>query len=429
VRIVRALVGTAVLVGLAASARAQSSGPYDSSVYKEGPGFRLGSLPLTVHPGLNVELGYDSNVAYLPTGVVDSGLLRLRAHLDVATLAPQNFVDDHSTADPKIEFRLSGQAEYREYLSDKAAVRNLRSISGGLATDLTILPRGPTTLNLGLLYAHTVDPRNLEGTGQYERDYVRVGLLGSYRRGGFEVGIGDHFDANLWKTPSLKIGDSLSTEGEAYARLRFLPQTLGSLVLRAGYLHYQNRTAGADMIPVRVLAGAQTLFSTWFGAAAAVGYGNSLSGTPSFSSVLAKVELRFFLPYAMRISLGYDRDFYSSLFASYYVDEHLYAAFELPVFRRVLARAEGGVRFRKYYGIVRSPDLGTDTGGPNTRDDLVYEAHAQLGYRAKAWCEVGVSYNLVADSTSFGFVAANGTVGVAPSYIKHSIFASADFAY
>src|SRR5262245_30328562 len=93
-------------------ARAQSSlstvirrTPGGTIVYSEGPGFRLGTAPLTLHPGVDVDIGGDSNVLY-GTTPVGAGLLRVRARLDLATLPPQSFENDNSSSDPKLDFRL-----------------------------------------------------------------------------------------------------------------------------------------------------------------------------------------------------------------------------------------------------------------------------------------------------------------------------------
>ena len=90
----------------ALDARAQSGSPYSQSVYNEGPGFRLGAAPLVIHLGLAAEGGYDTNVFYLPYNEISSPMLRLRAHVDLATLPPQAYEGDNSSADPKIDFRL-----------------------------------------------------------------------------------------------------------------------------------------------------------------------------------------------------------------------------------------------------------------------------------------------------------------------------------
>src|SRR5271170_240579 len=123
------------LLSLAPSAFAQiapspsaDTGPYSDSVYNEGPGFHLGNSSLVLHPGLAADFGYDSNVFYLPSNDIGSGLMRLRAHIDIATLPPQAFEYDRRTEMPKLDFRFGTQAEYREYMTSNETVRAQRSI-------------------------------------------------------------------------------------------------------------------------------------------------------------------------------------------------------------------------------------------------------------------------------------------------------------
>src|SRR5205807_1615452 len=151
-------VAALLAAALPAWAQTQAASPYSQSVYREGPGFRLGAAPLVLHPGVGVELGYDSNVFYLPDHEVGSGLLRLRVHFDLATLPPQAFADDYSTADPKVEFRFSTQLDYREYLTSDEVVRSQRSVNLLASADLVLLPRGPFTLALNDTFVRTVDP-------------------------------------------------------------------------------------------------------------------------------------------------------------------------------------------------------------------------------------------------------------------------------
>jgi hypothetical protein len=401
---------------------------YGESVYKEGPGIRLGGTPLTLHPGIAVEGGYDSNVFYLPSNEVGSGLLRIRGHIDLATLPPQAFEGDASSVDPKIDFRFSSVLEYREYLTSDPVVQQQRSLNLMAAGDFVILPRGPFTLHISDLFVRTVDPRNEESTGNFTRDYNRAGLLGEYRLGSLTVGLGDTFSVNFWETDAIKYGDSYNDEGQAYARLRILSQTVLSLVVRAGWVHYYNNNA-VDSRPFRALLGATTLFTSWFGASAAIGYGNSFStGGPSANGVLAQLEARFILPHRARISLAYDRDFADSIFADYYFDDHVGVVYVQPLVRRLSANLAAGIRFRHYDGLIDPKLVGGVSYNSTTRDDILYDVRAELSVQAQSWLAIAASYNLLDDSTPFAIVQMNGNQ-TPVHYLKQSAFLRVDIAY
>jgi hypothetical protein len=353
-----------------------------------------------------------------------------------------------STADPKVDFRFSTQVEYREYLSSDPALQAQRSINLNVGADLGILPKGPFTLRISDLYVRTVDPPNekpIAGSTtsppNYTRDFNRSGVLGSYRFGAFEIGGGDYFQFNFWETAQLHYGNDLNDEGQLFARLRILSQTLLQLTARLGWIHYTNDPA-VDAIPFRVMAGGSTLFTSWLGLSAEIGYGNSFSHQgPSFNSVIAKAELRFLLPKGARIVAAYDRDFYDSLFANYYKDDHFYLVFEQPIVYRISAHLDGGVRLRHYEGLIDPNLLGTAPVGttisynsasnPPTRDDILYELRAELAVKATSWLQVAASYTILYDDTDFAIVTTNagGSSSAPAHYIKHSAFARIDIAY
>jgi hypothetical protein len=409
-------------------------------VYNEGPGFRLGSAPLVIHPGLSVELGYDSNVFYKPSNEVGSAMLRLRAHVDLATLPPQILEGDGRTADPKVEFRFSTIVDYREFLSSNANLQAQRSLNLTLGTQLVILPKGLFSLTIAEAFVRTVDPRNEEGPGQFTRDHNRVGLMGTFHRGGMEVGIGDYFDFDFWENQQLPWGNSYYNDAQAFAKLHILPQTTAELVVRAGYVYYPQRVGNFSntMIPVRVLVGANSLFASWFGASARIGYGASLNNIgPSYNSAIANLEVRFLLPKQMGLSLMYDRDFQPSLFGNFYADDKVSLAYEMPFVNRVTIHLAGGIIFRHYNGLPPPSLVNAIAYTSNERDDVLYDAHAELRYRATSWLQVGAVYNLIVDSTKFGFIstAPGGNpprilpYEIPVGYTKHTVLAQADFAY
>jgi hypothetical protein len=439
-----------LLLGWSLCAHAQTGqwNPYSTTVYREGPGVRLGTTALVLHPGVAIEGGYDSNVFFMPDNSVGAGLLRIRAHLDLATLPQQRMEGDAGTADPKVDFRLSTQVEYREYLSSEAFIQSQRSVNVFLSGDLGILPRGPFTLRISDTYVRTVDPRNLAAippasasaqVGQFSRNYNRAGVLGTYRSASsrFEFGLGDHVDLNLWENSDIaQFGDMINNEAQAFFRVRFLPQTIGTVMARVGYTLYFN-TPQFEAIPVRLTAGISSLITTWFGVGASIGYGGSFhraAGVVSFNSVIANLEARFFLPKGSRLTLGYDRDFFDSLLSGWYSDDRLFLAFDQPVVKRLTAHLDGGVRFRHYEGLRMPMDFGyldysvDGVRGATTRDDIIWDLHAELSVRATSWLAFAASYNLVGNTTGFAFVPVSGQP-ISAGYIKHSAFLRVDFAY
>jgi hypothetical protein len=411
----------------AARAQLEQASVYSTTVYREGPGLRLGDGSVALHAGVSLENGYDSNIFYSASDPIGAGILRLRMHFDLAPLRLESYETDQSTALRTFEFKLSSQIEYREYESGNDAVRAQRSLIASFIGEFTLFPRGPIELTLSDMFARTVDPTNSEGPGSYVRDFNRVGVLGIYRYGALESGVSNSFDVNYWETRSISFADHVSDEAQGYTRIRFLPQTVGSLVVRGRYVSYGNNP-DINATQLRAIAGATTLIDEWVGVTANVGYGNSFNATrDSYSGPIGNLGVRFFLPYRISAMVGYDRDFQESMFANFYTDDAFLVSVAKPLVSALSAQAGGSIRFR-HYGPLISPMLVMADGySSSERNDRLYEAHAELDYRMAPWLALGVNYNLLVDDTNFEFLTNLGPEPV--HYVKHSVFARADFAY
>ena len=404
--------------------------PYGTEVYREGPGVRLGNAALIFHPGAVIEAGYDSNVFYLPDHEVGSALLRVRLHFDLQSAPAVEVNGVTPSANQQIDFKLSTQIEYREYLSRNEALTAQRSINAFVAGHLTIFPKGRVTLRIDEEFIRSVDPRNGEGPVTFGRIYNRAGveLMGRPGSGRLELGVADHVIVQRYEDSDLQFGNSLQNEAQLFARFKLFSRTVLGLTVGVGYIRYDN-SPSLEAVPLRVLAEASSPLTSWLEATLALGYGNSLSlRSARFSSAISHEELRFLLPLGIHISVGHRRDFFDSLFASYFVDDSIYVGYQQPFLHLLRFYAEGAVRFRRYEGLVDPMLLGYIGYSSTHRSDLLFDAHAGLSVQARRWLAVGASYNLLGDRTDFGFMRKDGsTLGV--RYIKHSVLAQLDFAY
>ena len=133
---------------------------------KEGPGFRTGNIEW--HPGLGVELGYDSNLYLSPSGQhVDSMILRIAPHLDISTLSRERraSLDDSAGTDVerKIAFRLGLAAPFYHYFH--ATHRTNVAAQGDF--NLTIRPDGRFSFTIHDRYRRNIRPFAFDGAGTY----------------------------------------------------------------------------------------------------------------------------------------------------------------------------------------------------------------------------------------------------------------------
>jgi hypothetical protein len=408
--------------------------PGGAVVYGEGPGFRLGASPLTLHLGGDVDTGGDSNIVYSSVPVA-AAFLSFGAHLDLATLPPQAFENDNSTADQKVVFRLHGHADYRQYLSADPAVRALSILTAHANADLVVLPKGKYTFALSDRFERTMAPLNGEAVGNFTRDSNQAGALLTLRPGAgtIEFGAGDQVLVNVYESSLLTFGNAIATDAKLFARW-LVPETAGvkgafvGMALRAGYVDFWGQNGVINSAPLRAAAESAIQPLRWLSLSGSIGYGNSFNvHGPSFNSAIGAAMVSFLLPHEGKLSLSYDRDFAFTLYANYFAEHHPSIIFGLPIGERFMLRLQGGVSFRHYEGLTAPATLG-DTGySAPTRDDVVYDASAELLVRMTDWMWLGGSYDLFGDFSQFFFISANHQTPV--TFVKHTAMATLRISY
>lgn len=419
---------------------------YPGQVFREGPGFRVLRDGLVLHPGIAAELGYDSN-PLLASKSSHSGVLRLRAHIDLATLPPQRL--DNTV--PTLEFRVGASVEYRQYFSTDYRVANMAQLNAQSDAELSLFRGRPLSLRAYNQFLVTNDARNLEIASNQTfapRIFNRLGLLATYRPGlgPLEIGLGESFRIDHFVQTELERSRALSNDIQLYGQLRVLPETLVRLEVRSSYVSFYG--AGSPLppsAPLRVIAGAQSMLWRWLGASLYLGYGNSLHhnvppptttllvgnvAAASYSGFVGGLEARLHLLPRMRLSAGYARDFFDSIYATYFVDDRLYIHYEHGLWRSLLLRAQFDTYFRGYGTLVAPPTFGYRAyrNGVTTRGDVLIALTAEATYRPLAFLEVGASYSVLDNETDFGFVDGTGIRNDA-AFAKHVLLFKADLAY
>lgn len=422
---------------------------YTPTLFREGPGFKVLGDGLVLHPGLSTELGYDSN-ALLSGTPGGAGVLRLRPHLDIATLPPQR-LGEGDTARPRLIFRFGAAVEYRQYFSTDFRVGTTQQVNASSDADLRIKPYDPLSLRLYNQFLVTNDARNLEVAPPFApRVYDRIGALLTFRprNGPLELGLGESFRIDHYVQSELSPFRALSNDIDLYGSLRVLPETTVKLAVRSSYVSfYGDRAVLPNSAPLRIIAGAQSLILPWLGASLYAGYGNSLhfdvpmmsAQNPQLVGDLSRVrynnfvggaEVRLLLIQRMRLLLGWSRDFFDSLFATYFVDDRLYLHYEHNLWRSLIARVNFDTYFRDYGALVSPPTLSYRAyrNGQTQRKDTLIELSVEATYHPLSWLEAGVSYSVLDDITDFGFVDGAGTRTDA-AFVKHVVLFRVDLAY
>lgn len=449
-----------LMLGAALPANAQSVGystniygpydPYTWNVYTEGPGIKFAGDGMVFHPGAAIELGYDTNPLLAPDQQAQgAAMLRLRAHLDLATLPPQRL---DSQSHPKVEFRFGAMFEYRQYLSpDLDWARQFNGVSD---LYLAIRPRDPLSLRIYNNLIFTNDARNQETVlGRFApRLFERFGLLGVFRPGNgpLELGLTEAVQLDYYLDQDLSRSRSIGNDASIYAQLRVLPQTTLRLQVRSSYVNYYDGAAGLpSAVPLRITLGLNTLLVPAIGVTVYAGYGNSLQiGTDgvmlannygiNFNNFIGGAELRLRIHSKLRLALGWARDFFDSIYATYYKDDRLYLHYDHYIWRGLSAQIHFDTYFRQYGALVQPNFLNyagyqgsancIEGKGANQRCDTILNLTAELNYRALSWMLLGVSYSLLYDLTDFQFQQQMGAT-LPAQFNKHIVLGRIDIAY
>lgn len=451
--------GATLLLALAystpAAAQYVTYGPfevYPTTLWREGPGFKVLNDGLVLHPGIAAELGYDSNVLMRGQGS-GAGVLRLRAHLDLSTLPPQRLDPDSRQL---LKFRFGAAIEYRQYFAKDPRVGTAQQINAESSAELRIKDGDPLSFQVYNHFLVTNDARNLEVanfTQFVPRIYDRLGLVGTFRPGlgPLEIGLAEALRFDYFIPGDQAYGRSFTNDLSLFGSLRVLPQTLVKLELRSSFIQYLGDAVSVPKsAPLRVIAGLQTLLLPWLGASVYLGYGNSLhhgyddknlkllsAGNVRASDFVGGLEARLLLVRQMKLSAGWARDFYDSIYATYFRDDHVYVHYEHTPWRTLTLGAQLDGYFRDY-GALRPPtELGYTRYRNNAtaRRDVLTGFSIEATYRPLSWLMAGVSYGVLEDRTDFGFeldYPVRGTLETArfeAGFVRHVLLFKADVAY
>lgn len=400
-----------------------------------------------LHSGLDVQLGYDSNI-FMASQSGGAGVLRLRAHLDLLTLPPQH---GDGADPPNLLYRIGAWLEYRQFFSIDTQVQQSQQVNAASDAEVQIQPHQPLSLRLSHHFLLTTEPRNLEVADWQTFDpriYYYVESLAVWRplRGPLEMGISEAFRVDHYVRPELANLRSLANDVNLYGQLRLLPQTLARLELRWQYIRYYDNSDGSmpSAMPIRVLAGVHSMLLSWLGASVYLGYGNSLTlgaptwqgidvtqdRDPSYSNFIGGGEIRLHPSQHLRLGAGWTRDFFDSIYATFFKDDRFYGYYEHTPWKSLSLRARLDFYLRGYGALYDPTTLqyGVSSAGSTQRDDFLITFAAELTYRPLAWVEAGASYSLLYDRTAFEYVDADGMT-VSASFTRHVVLFRVDLAY
>jgi len=185
----RALLPSAVVVGLLLPQAADAQEFLKDRRYQEGIGVRSGDFEF--HPGIAGEVGYDSNwflrseksganvINAAPNAPVEgAGVLRITPSLSLSTLGPQRLEEGAAAQEPpRVQFRGGLSATYREFIiTSDDNLRKQRNVSGAADARVDVNPGRPLGFGIFGNYTRTIQPTVFGNPDlSYNRDDIGVG--------------------------------------------------------------------------------------------------------------------------------------------------------------------------------------------------------------------------------------------------------------
>ncbi|HET8540594.1 MAG TPA: hypothetical protein VFL83_12045 [Anaeromyxobacter sp.] len=396
---------TSSAAGLLAALLALAATPAGAA---PGNGIRLGGSEGRLHPYLDVESRFDSNVYYAappPGGVVDVGyvgdlIVHIRPGFNLKVPGERVAVD----LDANLDWAQYGGVQ-------ENASTDLSKLYGAASLGVTAYRRGTIGLELDDRFRRDPSTSTFVFSGAVISNKNDLSVRAPWRPGGGALVISPSFDWMLETfepfnecapgTPSPPAScdpDHLSNLGYnelragADARWRFLPRT--SAVFAADWFsRVPNDTALAtDVSGIEARAGLSGLVTPHLGATVKLGYANTLGSTAeSYGTVLATLEGEWLASDSARIRVGWDHGFGMEPDPTYYLytTDRIVLGARYALAGRYGARLDGYWERRGYAFVDGSP----------TADLLRIEPTIEAAL--SRWINLTVGYAYTSRASSF----------------------------
>ncbi|MDQ3030802.1 MAG: hypothetical protein M3Y87_00130 [Myxococcota bacterium] len=382
----------------------------------EGPGIRLGDFEL--HPGIGVEVGWDSNIYYTSDDPApglpprrDSAILRVTPHLLFSTLGAQRRTEgEGQPAQPDVIFRGGISASYYEFFADERR----RNVSLDANLSLTLMANGPLTIAIYDNFSRGIRPfteNTFETSTARDRNLAGVNFTLSTPGNVLQVRAGYRFGLDYFEGRSFQYANNFQHRVELQETFRFFPQTGivhdTSVEYRDYYEPLRGPTAVFDNTVITTRLGLNGAITPEISLLVMAGYSagffdSRIAGyDQDFESVVAQAQLTWRIDPNSRLQLGYNRSFQPSFVGNYFSQDRGYASFQVTLLGSLLLGLEAGVAYVDF-GQMVAPD-GSPLGSSTERTDVRVDASLFAEYRFTDWLGINGTVSYVGDFTDFRY--------------------------
>ncbi len=373
-----------------------------------GNGIRFGGSDGRLHPFLELEGRYDSNV-YVNDALKTAGDLILRVRPGLKLNVPGEVAEVEATA----------RLDFAQYLGlEDSGSKDLSKVYGDASLGITVNKQGTVGLEIDDTFQRSERPRALSLSAGAVSTFNTLSLRVPWRPGGGALTVGfngaweletyERFFAGgvVCDDPANPIcqADVLTRLGYnelsagADVRWKFLPRTSaifeGEFFKRVPFDTQVIPGVPNDPAGVRLQAGITGLVTPHMSATLEAGYGSTLSITPSLSTWLATAELEWLPTEAGRVKLTYGHDLQAERTALYEQHKLGLAARQL-VAGRVGLKLGATMRALSFQGSTGSSTILTVEPGVDLEVTRWLKCELAYAYTDRAASAVAISkYNV-----------------------------------
>jgi hypothetical protein len=396
----------------------------------EGQGIRTGDVEF--HPGIGVELGYDSNLYYssdepasdpaLVPPRRDSAILRVTPHLLFSTIGEQRRQQGEGGGggssgsgrqdQPTVTFRGGVWASYYEYFNDE----RLRNVSIDAGLRVNILPGRPFSMSLFDDFSRSIRPfteNTFLTTSARDQNTAGIDFTFSTHGNVFQVRTGYRFSVDYFEGEVFRYGNNFGHQFELQETFRFFPQTAllhdTSVAIRDYFQEdLVGPTATFDSVRLTTRVGINGAITPEISALLLVGYAAGFYGSnipgydQDFDSFIAHAQLTWTMEQNMRLAIGYMRTFNPSFIGNFMSLDRGFANFQMTLWGSLLLGLEGGVGYADFGQIV--DERGGMVGTSTNREDVRVDASLFTEYRFTDWLGINGSLQYQGNFTDFRYV-------------------------
>ncbi len=337
-----------------------------------------------LHPYLEVEGRYDSNVLLSPGGA-QSGDVVLHVRPGIT----------FDAAGSMLVVGLDASLDWAKYLGVSSQSTNLSQLFADATLKLGVNRGGQVGLELSDAF-HRTDLTPSFSVGHVVTNYNDLKLDVPLRPGGGALELGVNGE---WIMESFEpfVGGTMpnlgynQVSGGASGRWRFLPRT--AAVLEASYFAREpnDTSVSAEVKGLRALAGLAGLVTTRLAATLKAGYGDTFgSAGPDYRTWLANAELQYLGDGAIGLKVGYVHDYSADPGRAY----SIYGIHRVYLDGKMLLEGRLAVTGQVEFDDVEyDEDLARALGLPPVSAQVV-RLSPGLEYQVVRWVSVGVGYAL-----------------------------------